>query len=176
MIQTLEIPRRLPAFKLRGWVMEQLFHWSYPLYGFLFKQKRQAWSWTTRQLKHFAPGSLGKEIFHFLSNNGFEMLAKFESHDALHVLLEYSTHIVDEVRMQFCLLGNGKRTPYLFAVVTIGWLAFPECWHLFIDAFKRGRKFAPIHRWEFEHLLKEPMHLLRNSMQGIPSEDAPLFI
>ena len=176
MLQVLEIPRRLPAFKLRGWLMEQFFYCSYPVYGCLFKQKRQAWPWTTQQLGHFAQGSLGKEIFHFLDKNGFEMLAKFESHDALHVLLEYSTHIVDEVRMQFCLLGNGTRTPYLFMVIIIGWLAFPECWHLFTDAFKRGKKLAPIHRWQFEYLLREPVFLLRNCMSGFPSENVPLFI
>ncbi len=175
-IDTLIIDKKLPAFQLRGWIMAQLFRWSYPVYGIIFKRRQKAWSWTKEQLGDFRPGSLGKEVYHFLNSQGFEMLPKFEDHDTLHVLLGYSSHVVDEVRMQFCLLGNGKRSLYLYGVVCIGWLSFPECWRLFLEAFKRGRTLTPVHRWKFEHLLREPLFLLRNSMKGLPSEDIPLFI
>ncbi len=174
--KAIEISRKLPAFKLRGWLLEQLFYWSHPIYGALFKRKKQPWSWTVQQLRQFPSDSFGKSIFEFINENKFEMLAKFESHDALHVLLGYGTHIIDEVRMQFCLLGNGKRSLYLFGVIIIGWMAFPECWHLFIHAFKRGKTFAPVHRWKFEHLLFEPMELLSAKLKGDHLEDVPLFI
>lgn len=170
------IERKLPAFQLRGWVMEQLFRWSYPIYGFLFKWKQKPWIWSKDQLRNFSPGSLGREIFHFLDNNGFDMLPKFEDHDALHVLFGYSSHVVDEVRMQYCLLGNGKRSLYLYGVIIIGWCAFPECWQLFRQAFNRGRQLAPVHHWKFEYLLREPLFLLRNCMQGVSNDHAPLFI
>jgi hypothetical protein len=175
-IDTLIIDKKFPAFKLRGWVMERLFRWSYPVYGAIFKRRQKAWYWTKQQLRDFQPGSMGKEIYYFLNSQGFEMLAKFEDHDALHVVLGYSSHVVDEVRMQFCLFGNGKRSLYLFGVICIGWLAFPECWHLFTEAFKRGRASAPVHRWKFEHLLREPLFVLRNHLNGSPSEEVPLFI
>jgi len=173
---TLIIDKKLPAFKLRGWIMEQLFRWSYPVYGAIFKRRQKGWCRTKQQLGDSPPGSLGKEVYYFLNSQDFEILPKFEDHDTLHVLLGYSTHVVDEVRMQFCLLGNGKRSIYLYGVVCIGWLAFPECWHLFTEAIKRGRAMMPVHRWKFEHLLREPLFLLRNAMKGLPSEDVPLFI
>ncbi len=175
-INTLIIERKLPAFQLRGWVMELLFRWSYPVYGTIFKWKRPAWVWTKQQLGDFPTGSLGREVYKFLHNNGFDMLPKFEDHDVLHVLFGYGSHVVDEVRMQFCLFGNGKRSLYLFGVIIIGWLAFPECWHLFREAFRKGKELTPIHRWKFEHLLREPVHLLRNCMAGLPNENIPLFI
>lgn len=174
--QTLNLKTKLPAFKLRGWLMEQLFYWSYPVYGALFKRRRPTWYWTVSSLNEFEDRTFGKAIAHFLSSNGFDLIPKFENHDALHVLFGYGTHIIDEVRMQFCLLGNGKRTLYLFGVIIIGWAAFPECWHLFIGAYKRGKSFRPVHHWKFEHLLNEPLSLLRARMNNIAPENAPLFI
>lgn len=175
-LETIIVERKLPAFQLRGRIMGLLFRWSHPVYGAIFKRRQTCWYWSKSELKNFNHGSLGREIFQFLDNNGFKMLAKFEDHHALHVLLGYSNHIIDEVRMQFCLFGNGKRSLYLFGVIIIGWLAFPECWHLFKDAFKKGKQINPIHHWKFEHLLREPVHLLRNCMQGLPNENTPLFI
>ena len=168
--------QKWPAFLLRSWFMEQLFYYSHPLYAALFKRHKRAWSWTIETMEVLPMGSFGYAIAHFINSNGFKMMPKFENHDACHTLLGYQTDIIGEVSMQYCLLGNGKRSLYLFGVIVLGWLAFPECWTIFREAYQRGKKMKTFHLWKFEHLLQEPLFLLKKMIEEEVEEEFPLFI
>lgn len=170
------IERKWPAFLLRGWILTQLFYFSLPVYRVLFKRKRKSWDWTVDKMAALPIGSFGYGIAHFVKSNGYEILPKFENHDASHVLLGYQTDIIGEVSMQFCLYGNGKRSPYLMGVIILGWLFFPECWHIFRAAKLRGQEMKTFHRWKFEHLLQEPLRLLKKMIEEEVEEDFPMFI
>lgn len=170
------IERKWPAFLLRGWLLTQLFYFSLPIYRALFKRKRKAWKWTLDKMQGLPFGSFGHGLAHFMKSNGYEVLTKFENHDACHVLLNYQTDIIGEVSMQFCLYGNGKRSPYLLGVIVLGWLFFPECWDIFRTAKERGKVMKSFHQWNFEHLLHEPLNLLKAMIEDEMEEEFPLFI
>ena len=72
-----------------------------------------------------------------------------------HVLLGYSTGVLDEAAMQFFLWGNGK--PSLFTVGTclLYTLMFPHKLGVLIRAFRRGRRSSCIRDWDFLALLPQ---------------------
>lgn len=158
-------------FQLREKVAIGLVEFTKPYYVQWFKSKQLAWKQNTASLKRFPEGSLGKALGIFLEKNNFKLLPKLEDHDVLHVLLDYKTTITGEINMQFFLLGNRKRSLYALFTALIGTLLVPEKISSFLKAFKKGRKSATISKWDFEHLLAEPLALLKRQVdrQALPN-------
>jgi len=158
-----------PLFRLRERIMIQLVKWSYPLYLQGFKRGRPAWQTKREMLINYPTGSLGRHLGYFLLENDLELIPKLENHDIFHVVLEYHTHVVAESQMQFCLIGNGKRSFYAIGTAAIATLVFPEYWSSFKQAYQRGKKLRPLHRWYFEYLLEEPLDEMKAFIAKAPS-------
>jgi ubiquinone biosynthesis protein Coq4 len=99
---------------------------------------------TMEELQQLPTGSLGNELFHFLTKHHFSFLPHFETHDVKHVLLNYGISGKDEACMQYFYLGNKH-----FSVATIisaiaSLILLPEYFFSFIKAFRRGQKALPI--------------------------------
>lgn len=139
------------------WLLEK----STPLHA-LFNKKRRAWNLKPDDFLKFRPGSLGYTLGTFYRREQFDPVAKAERHDVFHVLLGYSTDVVDEAAMQFFLWGNGK--PSLFTVGTcfISALLFPNRIPYFLHHYRKGARSAPIGRWDFRELLSEDLDVLKN--------------
>jgi len=142
-----------------------LFEKSRNIYLKIFKKHKKAWNIKREQLLSYPKGTLGNGIGEFLEINDFELIDKVERHDGYHVLLGLSTKMKDEVGLQYLLLGNGKRTKYMFAMVFIGTIIFPEYIRYYISLYKRGRKLKPFHDWDFKPLLVEPISDLKQSIR-----------
>ncbi len=153
--------QKLPAYELRSQFLVLLFEISKPIYRFIFKSNTKAWTKQLKDLKNLTPNSLGNDLYIFLSNHGFNIEAKLESHDVGHVLLGYDTDVVQEVCMQFFYLGSGKKSVYSLLTVILGYLILPEYYSFFNTAFKRGKTAINFQKWDFEHLLKEPTSTLQ---------------
>lgn len=165
-----------PLFRLREKVMIQLVKWSYPLYLRGFKRGRPAWQISGESLCHYPEGSLGKCLGQFLIENKIELIPKLENHDVFHVVLAYETHVVAESQMQFCLIGNGKRSLYAIGTAVIAFFTFPEYWGSFKLAYQRGKSMRPLYRWYFEYLLEEPLAEMQSFIAKAPSQYyKPLF-
>jgi len=136
--------------------------WTKPYYVAWFKKNHKAWKQNIPKLKSLAKNSLGYDLGCFLEKEELVLMPKLEEHDVIHVLLQYETTVKDEARMQFFLLGNGKRSLYALFTAIASTLLIPEHLGAFIREFKKGRKCRCIARWNFEHLLSEPTHLLRS--------------
>ncbi len=158
-----------PLFRLREKIMIHLVKWSYPLYLKGFKRGRPAWQTRRELLLQYPEGSLGRCLGEFLLANDLKLIPKLENHDVFHVLLDYEPHVIAEAQMQFCLLGNGKKSPYAFGTATIALLAFPEFWTSFREAYQRGKNLRPVHRWYFEYLLDEPLGEMKSFIAKEPS-------
>ena len=120
------------------------------------------WQHDKPSLARYDQGTLGRVLFTFLTENEFELMKGAETHDLYHVLLNYGTDAVEEVCLQCCLFGSGKRSLYLLAALTVGILEFPEHWSRFRRAYRRGKEMVNFSKWSFEHLLGEPIDLLRS--------------
>ncbi len=145
-------------------VMIRLYEWSSRVYAHLFKWNKQPWGLKKSDLLEFERGSLGHALGEFYKENGFDIMPKLENHDAFHVLTGIGTDIKDEIAMQYLLLGNGKRSLYLFAMVFIGSMLYPEHFKYFLASFRKGKQCQPFYALEFRYLLDYSLETLKGML------------
>ncbi|MEL6866142.1 MAG: hypothetical protein AAFP19_17065 [Bacteroidota bacterium] len=164
-------------FHLREQVLILLVERTKPIYTQLFKRQQVAWKISRQQLRSYPPDSLGYELGDFLYQQDIDLIPKLEDHDVMHVLFKYQTTVVDEARMQFFLLGNGKRSLYALCTALIALVLIPEHYSTYWQEFQKGRHCLNISKWDFQHLLSEPLELLRLQIKKQDlGEEAPLYM
>ncbi len=99
---------------------------------------------TMEELKQLPKGSLGNELFHFLTKNKFTFLPHFETHDVKHVLLDYGISGRDEACMQYFYIANGHYSIATVVSAIASLILMPDCFFAFLKAFRRGRKAFPV--------------------------------
>lgn len=139
------------------WLLEK----STPLHT-LFHKKRMAWNLKPDDFLKFRPGSLGYTLGTFYRREQFVPVAKAERHDVFHVLLGYSTDVVDEAAMQFFLWGNGKPSVFTIGTCLISAGLFPNRISYFIRHYRKGTRSVAIGDWDFKQLLAEDLDVLKN--------------
>lgn len=105
-----------------------------PLQLVFYKRKRAF----TKQLAACEIGTIGHEIHLTLQRKGLKVIPLFEDHDLKHVLLGYDMTAIDEVRMQFYLMGNGNKSVYCLLVVASG-IIYPNYWKIFREDLEKGK-------------------------------------
>lgn len=150
--------------KLREKLCAFLFEASKRPYRFLFKQKKEAWNLHSDDLINYPEGSLGKALGKFLKSNEFELIDKLESHDVYHVVCGMNTTVRDEVGMQFLLMGNGKRSLYLYATVGICFVLLPEYLSYFRSCYRKGKHLHPIHKLNLRKILNQPLEQIQSDL------------
>lgn len=141
--------------------MLHLYGWSSRVYTNLFKVNKKAWGISKAQFSNYPKESLGYALGIFYEHNGFDVMPKLENHDVFHVLTETGTLIQDEIAMQYLLLGNGKLSLYLFGMILVGTLVYPEYIGYYIRWFRRGNNIQKFHDIEFKELLGQSVVELR---------------
>jgi hypothetical protein len=134
---------------------EKLIYWlfenSQRIY-IKFKSKKP-WGITSKELLTYSEESFGYHLGKLLSDNNFELIPKVERHDCYHLLTGYGTSVKDEVALQYVCFGNGKRTPYLLAVLFIGTLIVPEHYKYYIKSYQLGKNCNQFYHFTYENLL-----------------------
>lgn len=130
-----------------------LYGWSQDLYTNLFKRNQNAWGISKSELSLFPEETLGRALGEFYQINGFDVMPKLENHDIFHVITQTGTEIQDEIAMQYLLLGNGKRSLYMFSMILIGTLLYPEFLGYYQAHFKKGKRMNSFHQVEFKDYL-----------------------
>ncbi|MBI3518746.1 MAG: hypothetical protein HY062_05250 [Bacteroidetes bacterium] len=123
---------------------------------------RIAWNLSSDDFLKFSEGSLGNAMGQFYKSQHFEPIPKAERHDVFHVLLGYSTNVIDEAAMQFFLWGNGKPSFFTVGTCLITTIIFPNHFREFKTAFQKGKQATAIRDWNFKHLLNEDLQILKN--------------
>lgn len=145
-------------------LMIRLYTWSSQIYARLFKSHKEAWGLSKEELAAYEEGTLGNALGRFYALHGFDVMPKLENHDVFHVLTGTGVEIQDEVSMQFLLLGNGKFSLYLFGMIGLGSIIFPEFITYYIRSFQRGRSMDVFHHLEFRTLLNHSLTELQDSL------------
>jgi len=138
--------------KIRETLLVLLYDKSKTIYANHFK-KAPAWNEDKASLLAYPKESLGFALGKFLDKNHFTMEPKLESHDVFHTIIGFDTKIEDELAMQYFLMGNGKRSLYMFMVLIPGSFLFPEQWSYFKKSFQKGKQTPPFWHWNFYKLL-----------------------
>lgn len=157
---------RLPLHGLRSQFLHFMYEKTFPLYARISTRPRPQWQLNRDDLLQLPPGSLGQRVGQFLGSNQLQLIPGFENHDVFHVLLEYGLSAPEEVELQWCLLGNGKRSIYAFLAAFTGAALFPEYWGRHRQAFRKGRQLRTFHHWYYEYLLRENLADLQHFLAG----------
>jgi len=147
---------------MRDLIIEKLYEWSKKPYQKFFK-KNEAWNVTPKELIQFPPESLGFHLGCFLLKYNFEMQPKLEDHDVFHVLTNTGISVVEEIGMQYYLLGNGKNSAYMYMVICIGTIFYPTQFKIFRRYYQRGQHAHQFYHLEFRKMLHIPVQTIQNS-------------
>ena len=136
-----------------------------PIYQALMPRNR-AWKIKKAELEQFPSGTLGKDLSHFLNENKFDLLPYLETHDVYHVLLGYKPTIIDEARMYFFLLGNGKYSFEVVNTVLVSLFLLPDYWSDLFRHYRSGKSCKSVAKWDFRYLMYENTEILRGVMNN----------
>jgi Coenzyme Q (ubiquinone) biosynthesis protein Coq4 len=141
-------------------ILSKIVGFLNPIYKAVMPRNR-AWKLTKDHLSLFPKGSLGRDLSEFMESHNFDMLPYLETHDIYHVLLGYKPDIVDEARLYFFLLGNGKYSLEVLATVWVSLWLLPDYWGDLYNHFQRGADSHSIAKWDFRYLMHEDTQILR---------------
>lgn len=147
---------------MRAIILETLYELSKEPYR-KYISRNEAWDIPIPELLKYPQSSLGFHLATFLLKHSFEVQPKLENHDVFHVLTGTGISVPEEIYMQFYLLGNGKRSTYLFMVVLLGILIYPDYLKHFRRAFIRGRRALRFHYLDFSKMLNQPIQHIQNT-------------
>jgi len=148
----------------RSQLMEDLVSFHYRTYSRPSRKNEEAWGLSVKDLLDFPKDSLGNELGCFLKAHGYHLISKLENHDVFHVVLAYEPVVIDEIKMQFCLAGSGRRTLSTFATIIIGSLFYPRNILEFFRAYRRGLTLSNFSYQDFKPLLKRPFQELKQEV------------
>ena len=152
--------------QLRSLLLISLVEKTKSIYIRWFNKKKKGWQISINDLKAYPKQTLGKDLADFLIKENFDLMSGLESHDVYHLILDYSTKVEDEAKMQFFLIGNGKKSLYAFGTSFLAFLTMPDQWLAFWKAYQQGKKALKVHLWDFRFLLKEKTEHLRALVKG----------
>lgn len=137
---------------MRDYLIERLYESTKKPYQKYFK-KNEPWNINKAGLMNYPKDSLGFGLGNFLFKNHFDIQEKLEDHDIIHVLTNTGISVYEEIGMQYYLLGNGKRSLYLFMVIGTGTLFYPKRLNYFIKQYKSGKEALPFYYLDFSKML-----------------------
>ena len=142
--------------------IEKMYEISKKPYQRFFK-KGKAWDINVNQLIQLPSDSLGFHLGCFLLKYNFDIQPKLEDHDIIHVLTNIGVSVVEEIGMQYYLLGNGKRSLYLLMVILSGTLFYPTRFFYFKQQYERGKQAHEFYGLDFLNMLSIPITNLQQT-------------
>ena len=147
---------------MKDLIIEKMYEWSKKPYQKFFK-KNQPWKVNSKELLLYPQETLGFHMGCFLLKYSFELQPKLEEHDVIHVLTNTGVSVPEEIGMQYFLLGNGKKSPYLFMVIFVGTLFYFSRLKTFYRFYKRGQNAHQFYHLEFEKMLLQPIRNIQTT-------------
>jgi len=134
--------------KIRCSILVSLTHHvALPMLRYFRRPK--PFAYTLDQLAVMEDGTLGKDLYHFVSHKKLELLTHYVRHDMKHIVLGYDTTEEGELCLQAFMLGNGRISFPVVATIIFGLCTAPEYWKSMRKAFRKGRNTIAIHQWDW---------------------------
>jgi ubiquinone biosynthesis protein Coq4 len=149
---------------MKDHIIERMYEYTKKPYQKYFKRNKP-WEIDKKALLDYPEGSLGVTLGNFLHKNNFDIQPKLEDHDIIHVLTNTGISVREEIGMQYYLLGNGKKSLYLFLVISSGTLCYPKHIHYFIQQYKRGFRAHSFYYLNFSNMLLMPIEDIQKTFK-----------
>ena len=147
---------------MKDYLIEKMYEWSRKPYQKYFK-KSIPWEIDKDKLLQYPKDSLGFGLGDFLNKNHFDMQPKLEDHDVIHVLTNTGISVANEIGMQYYLLGNGKKSLYLYVVILSGTPFYITQIKYFLQQYKKGKQALPFHYLDFSKMLSVPVESIQKT-------------
>lgn len=149
---------------MKDHIIEKVYEYTKKPYQKYFKRNKP-WKIDKTELLDYPEGSLGLSLGNFLYKNHFDIQPKLEDHDIIHVLTNTGVSVREEIGMQYYLLGNGKKSVYLFLVISSGTLFYLKHIRYFIQQYKRGRHAHSFYYLNFSNMLFMPIETIQKTFK-----------
>lgn len=123
----------------------------------MFKTKATSWNLTISDYMNHKEETLGYKLGSFLNHHNYSIQEKLEEHDVFHVLTNTGITVINEIEMQFYLLGNGKRSPFVFIVILTGIFFYPTNYKKFYKSYQKGKNAHQFYHLDFSKILHKPL-------------------
>lgn len=138
-------------------------HMALPFIKFI--RKPQKFNYSIGTLSEMKTGTLGNDLYHFLTLRKLELLPYYAKHDIKHILFDYDTTDEGEVCLQCFMLGNGHISFPVAATVLYGILTMPEYYKSFGIAYNRGKNCNSLKNWDWINLIDQNSFELKDKLQ-----------
>lgn len=149
---------------MKDYLFEKIYECTKKPYQKYLK-KNKPWDIDKESLLQYPAQSLGFRLGLFLQKNNFDIQSKLEDHDIIHVLTDTGVTVYEEIGMQYYLLGNGKRSLYLYMVIASGTLFYPKRIKYFIAQFRKGKNALSFHYLDFSKMLTVPIYSIQTAFK-----------
>jgi ubiquinone biosynthesis protein Coq4 len=127
-------------------------------------RRPNAFNYNLEALKALPAGTLGNDLYVFLTQRHLPLLKHYARHDLKHVLLGYDTTEEGEACLQSFMLGNGRVSFPVLATVMYSFLTMPEYGGQMRKAFLAGKMSVPIHKWKWNEIVHSRTYDLRKKI------------
>lgn len=117
-------------------------------------------------LRTLEEGTVGREVANMLDERNYRLIPKFENHDLKHVILQYEMTMIDEIKMQAYLIGNGNSTFPCLLFFALG-LFYPSTWSSLYNEYCCGKRMKSIHLLTLDDCKNECLIKIRNEFGRI---------
>ncbi|MEZ0128608.1 hypothetical protein AB9T88_01880 [Flavobacterium sp. LBUM151] len=149
---------------MKDFIIEKMYEISRKPYQKYFK-KSIPWEIDKHELLQYPVDSLGFGLGNFLDRNHFDIQPKLEDHDIIHVLTNTGISVTEEIGMQYYLLGNGKKSLYLYVVILSGTPFYFRQMKYFFQQYQRGKEALPFHYLDFSKMLFIPVQAIQQTFK-----------
>ncbi len=125
---------------------------------------KQSWNISTKELLLLPEGTVGNELGKYLKEQNFEPLEKAEYHDVQHIFFDFSMTFVDEVALQFFLIGNGKKSIASISTYLGAWFILPTKWKYLKTSYQRGKNCKDTSILNVKTILYEDFKMIKNQL------------
>lgn len=147
--------------KIRAAILVTLTHYgALPILKVV--RKPNPFPYTIKELEKMPSGTVGRDLAEFTKIKGIQLLKDYERHDMKHLLLGFDVTEKDEICMQSFMLGNGRISFPVLITVLFGLTFAPEYWNSMHEAYSNGKKYNPVHDWNWFALIPEKSKEVHN--------------
>ncbi|MEO5643793.1 MAG: hypothetical protein ABIQ40_07645 [Bacteroidia bacterium] len=112
-------------------------------------------------MRNSKEGTVGYEVAKMLDKQRYRLIPKFENHDLKHIILDYEMTMLDEIRMQAYLVGNGNLTIACLVFLSLGFF-YPKIWKDLPKEYRQGQISKSIHYLTLDYCMDKQLADIKN--------------
>ncbi len=116
-------------------------------------QKKSTEDITIKELYKLPKNTLGYKLAENMNQQNFEFIKGFESHDFKHLLYDYKTDVLGEIRLVYFEYFAGNRSLTTYLVLIFGIILMPDSWKYIKIEKEKAKLYRPVYEINFYKMI-----------------------